>query len=78
MKKEKEEKYKYIVIERSSLQKLVNEIATDLLTIYSNPDNIECTRAQMMLKQSDGSEKNMGGRNKNSIQQTIYSHLDNY
>lgn len=52
------------------------KLATDILTVADNESGgIECTRAQMMLKQSDGTERNMGGRNKESLIQLIECHL---
>jgi hypothetical protein len=50
---------------------LAQEIATKILTVYTDPKPLECTRAQMMLKQPDGSETQHGGRNKQSIVNVI-------
>jgi len=51
-------------------------IATDILTV--GDEDIECTRAQMMLKQPDGSEINMAGRNKKNIGDLIAVHLKSF
>jgi hypothetical protein len=60
-------------------QKLAEKIATEILTVWwGKKDKTECTRAQLMLKQPDGSEKNMGGRNKSSIIGVIVTVLDEY
>jgi hypothetical protein len=48
--------------------KLAENIATEILTIWKGP---ECTRVQLMLEQPDGSERNMGGRNKDCLITTI-------
>lgn len=40
---------------------LADAIATEILTPHALP---ECTRLQLMSKQPDGSERNMGGYNK--------------
>jgi len=71
-----------IFIEKSapvhcSAQSLAEEIATEILTIYgSNAQfpSVECTRAQLMLRNDIG-EFNMGGRNKASIIEVIVRHL---
>ena len=56
---------------------VAEQIASDILTVWSSDSSgIECDRAQMMLKQSDGKERNMGGRNKESIIKTILPHLE--
>lgn len=55
----------------SSGSALARRIATAILTIYDTDGGTECTRAQMMLKQSNGTERNMGGRNKASIVEEI-------
>lgn len=43
---------------------LAEEIASALLTPHND---VECQRIKLMLKTEDGSERNMGGRNKASI-----------
>ena len=45
-------------------------IATEILTVWSDDSDIECTRAQMMLD-TNGAERNMGGRNKQSLTNCI-------
>lgn len=58
------------------LVNVATQIATSILTVYAGTtDGIECHRAQMMLKQADGTEKNMGGRNKDSLVKEIMVHL---
>ena len=52
---------------------LAEKIATSLLTPYNEE---ECTRIQLMLKQDNGIEANMGGRNKQSIINTIIECLN--
>ena len=47
-------------------------IATELLTPFRG---IECERLVMVKKQSDGSERDCGGRIKQSIIEVIESHL---
>ncbi len=59
----------------SSWYQVAEDIATAILTTQSSTGGTECTRAQMMLKDGD-SEKNMGGRNKNSIITTTLNVLD--
>ena len=49
---------------------LAHEIATEILTTHGR-EPLECTRAQMMFKQPDGTETEHGGRNKQSIVNTI-------
>jgi hypothetical protein len=49
-------------------QTLAEEIASALLTPHNEG---ECQRIQLMLKTEDGSERNMGGRNKANIIDTI-------
>jgi len=59
---------------------VAEQIATDILTVdiltVFHPSGIECDRAQMMLRNPDGTERNMGGRNKSSIVNTILPHLE--
>ena len=51
---------------------LAEKIATEILTVYLGADKYqECTRAQLMLRQADGTERNMGGRNKASLTTVI-------
>jgi hypothetical protein len=57
-------------------QELAEKIATKILTVWSCRQGTECTRAQLMLQQPDGSEKSMGGRNKSSIVGVILECLD--
>jgi hypothetical protein len=55
---------------------IAQSLATDILTVAdSESGGIECTRAQMMLKQPDGTERNMGGRCKDSLVRVIEYHL---
>ena len=54
---------------------VAQRIAADILTVAGRKGPVECTRAQMMLKQPDGSERDMGGRCKASIANTIDEHL---
>ena len=55
---------------------LADKIATDILTMHiGKGNNTECTRAQLMLKQKDGAELNMGGRNKDCLKDVILEHL---
>jgi hypothetical protein len=56
-------------------QELAEKIATEILKIWNGP---ECTRAQLMLRQKDRPEKNMGGRNKSSIVGVVVELLDKY
>jgi hypothetical protein len=61
----------------SRCSNVAEQIATDILTVWStNPGGVECTRMQAMLMQPDGTEKNMGGRCKESIIKTIIPHLE--
>lgn len=55
-----------------SSDKLAHVIATDILTPHGCA---ECTRAQLMSKQLDGSERDMGGHNKQSLITVIKRHL---
>jgi len=55
---------------------LAQQIATTILTVYEKDGGTECTRAQMMLKKSDGTEVNMGGRCKASLAQCIAEKLE--
>ena len=57
-----------------TIKKLAQEIAAEILTVYGPDGPAECTRAQMMLGQY-GKEKNMGGRNKDSIAEVIENKL---
>jgi len=58
---------------------LAEKIAAEILTIYGSSEGQfptqECTRAQLMLRQKDGSERNMGERNKASIIEVIKRNL---
>jgi len=54
-------------------RELAESIAAELLT---SAVGIEATRMQLMLMDSDGVERNMGGRNKESMIRVIESHLD--
>lgn len=55
---------------------LADAIATELLTVHlSRTEAVECTRAQMMLRQSDGTERDIGGRCKGSVRNVILRHL---
>jgi hypothetical protein len=55
---------------------LAQSLATDILTVADRENGgIECTRAQMMLMQPDGKERNMGGRCKDSLVCVIEYHL---
>jgi len=65
-------------MENDDLRYLAEDIASDILTVaYTSDDDVECTRAQMMLVQSDGTERNMGGRCKESIVRVVLSRLLN-
>ena len=52
-------------------RKLSELIATEILSVYDRSGATECTRAQMMLARPDGTERNMGGRNKDSIIEAV-------
>lgn len=53
-------------------QELAEKIATEILTAWIGSNRyIECTRAQLMLRQPDGLERIMGGRNKDSLVKAI-------
>ena len=54
---------------------IATEIATAILTVYTNTEPTECTRAAMMFEGPDGTERDMGGRCKTSIESTIDSVL---
>lgn len=54
---------------------VAEEIAKDLLTVWNTSEGTECTRMQMMLMQADGTERNMGGRIKASVVETIIPHI---
>jgi hypothetical protein len=60
----------------SSCWALGQQIATAILTVHGQDGGVECTRAQMMLKQTDGTEINMGGRCKASLAQCIAEELE--
>ncbi len=60
-----------------SVHELAKKIATELLTMHG-PTIVECTRMQLMLVQNDGSERNMGGRNKTSITEVIERHIEEW
>jgi hypothetical protein len=52
------------------------KLASDILTVAaSDVGGIECDRAQMMQKLNDGTERNMGGRNKASLIRLIECHI---
>lgn len=56
---------------------LADAIATELLTVHlPRTEAVECTRAQMMLLQPDGTERDMGGRCKGSVRDVILRHLN--
>ena len=58
------------------IKKISDKIADEILTVYGHNDTIiKCTRAQLMLRRPDGSESDMGGRNKESISMTIEEQL---
>ena len=57
------------------LKELSMQIAADILRANAVPGGVECTRAQLMLATPYSGERNMGGRNKKSIAQTILPHL---
>lgn len=60
------------VIARDFAEKL----AADILTVAaSDVGGIECDRVQMMQKLNDGTERNMGGRNKASLIRLIECHV---
>lgn len=47
-------------MENDDLRYLAEDIASDILTVaYTSDDDVECTRAQMMLVQSDGTESDV-------------------
>jgi hypothetical protein len=55
---------------------LSRKIAKEILTVHCyGGSDIKCTRAQLMLRQVDGTEKNMGGRNEASIVTVIKENL---
>jgi hypothetical protein len=54
--------------------KLARAIAADLMTM-GGPKQVTAERIQLMKKQSDGTEKNLGGRNRDSVACTIQTHL---
>jgi hypothetical protein len=60
----------------SDIWRLSQRIATSILTVWDKDGGTECTRAQIMLKQPDGTEKNMGGRCKASLAQCIAEALE--
>lgn len=62
-------------MKREEIIALAENIATEILTVNGNPHAIVCTRAQMMLEEDGGIEKNMGGRNKISIVTVIVENL---
>ena len=63
-------------VQRILIRKVAENLATDILTVAdAQKGGIECTRAQMMLEDDQGREKNMGGRNKASLIRTIEYHL---
>ena len=51
-------------------QKLAREIAKALMTIHGDKD-VVVERIQLMKKQDNGSEKNMGGRCRQSVVEII-------
>lgn len=51
-------------------------IAKEIMTVRGSFGDIECHRAQLMARQPDGFERNMGGRNKESIAAYIAPTLD--
>jgi hypothetical protein len=74
MKKKTKKKSELIRFRVDAIHALADRIATDILTVGGVDIDIECTRAQMMLKVGAG-EKNMGGRCKISIIQCIEKRL---
>ena len=57
-------------------ENMAKKIAEDILTTWpARAGTEECTRVQLMLKQPDGSERNMGGRNKTSLIECIAENL---
>lgn len=57
------------------IAQLADKIATRIMTVHYPDGDIVCTRMQSMLKQGDGTEKNLGGRNRSSISAVIYDCL---
>lgn len=56
------------------IRRFAERLAGAILTFHSD-EPIECQRAALMLEQPDGTEKNMGGRCKESIADVIESAL---
>ena len=63
------------MMNKSDLYLLAEKIATEILTVSAANGLIECTRVQLMLRQEDGTERNMGGRNKASLIEAIERNL---
>ena len=55
---------------------LAEKITKEIMTFFDGENEIECIRIQLMLEQSDGSEKNIGGRDKESIKNVIIRNLN--
>ena len=55
---------------------LAEKIAKEIMTFFDGENEIECTRIQLMLEQSDGSEKNIGVRDKDSIKNVIIRNVN--
>ena len=68
-------KEKKAMMNKSDLYLLAEKIATEILTVSAANGLIECTRVQLMLRQEDGTERNMGGRNKASLIEAIERNL---